>query len=93
MGRGTAAQCPWQNLEHKAMRSVCEDAGNPCSIEECRAKRSPFYNKGGTPLTRTNAIDQIDLASAAFEDWRTIQAEDPRAADIMKSSTGKLTPP
>lgn len=42
-------------------------------------KPSPFYNKGGTPLTRTNAIGQIDLASAAFEDWRTIQAEDPES--------------
>lgn len=47
--------------------------------------------------TRTNAIGQVDLAGAAFDDWRAIcdtpQAQDfvlgllfPRAADILKSS-------
>jgi hypothetical protein len=47
--------------------------------------------------TRTNAIGQVDLASAAFDDWRVIcetdHAQDfvlsllfPRAAEILKSS-------
>ncbi len=47
--------------------------------------------------TQTNAIGQVDLASAAFDDWRsiceTVQAQDfvlgllfPKAADKLKSS-------
>ena len=51
--------------------------------------------------SRTNAIGQIDLVSAAFEDWHSICTEDaaqdfllnllfPRAAEIMKSSKGEL---
>jgi|CZKS01.1.fsa_nt_gi uncharacterized protein (UPF0332 family) len=54
--------------------------------------------------SRTNAIGQIDLASAAFEDWRAIRTQDaaqdyllnlflPRAAERMKSSKGDLTTP
>ena len=51
--------------------------------------------------SRTNAIGQIDLVSAAFEDWHSICWEDaaqdfllnllfPRAAEIMKSSKGEM---
>jgi uncharacterized protein (UPF0332 family) len=47
--------------------------------------------------SRTNAVAQIDLASAAFDDWRAISTQEsaqdyllnlflPRAAEIMKSS-------
>jgi uncharacterized protein (UPF0332 family) len=50
-----------------------------------------------------NAIGQIDLANAAFRDWHAIREEEsaqdfllnllfPRAAEIMKSSQGGLTP-
>ena len=49
--------------------------------------------------SRTDAIGQIGLARAAFEDWRAIRTEDsaqdyllsllfPRSAEIMKSSKG-----
>lgn len=54
--------------------------------------------------SRTNAIVQIDLASAAFEDWGAIRNEDaaqdyllnlffPRAATILNSSKGEPPPP
>jgi len=54
--------------------------------------------------SRTNTIGQIDLAGAAFDDWRAIRTQDatqdyllnlflPRAAEKMKSSKGGLTPP
>jgi hypothetical protein len=56
------------------------------------------------PTSRTNTIGQIDLAGAAFDDWRAIRTQDaaqdyllnlflPRAAEKMKSSKGGLTPP
>jgi hypothetical protein len=53
--------------------------------------------------SRTNAVGQINLASAAFDDWRAIRTQDaaqdyllnlflPRAAEKMKSSKSDLTP-
>jgi hypothetical protein len=53
--------------------------------------------------SRTNAIGRIDLVRAAFEDWSSICAQDaaqdfvfnllfPRAAEIMKTSKGVVTP-
>lgn len=50
--------------------------------------------------SRINAIGQIDLVSAAFEDWRSVSSQDasqdfllnllfPRAAEILKTSKGR----
>lgn len=50
--------------------------------------------------SRTNAVAQLDLASAAFDEWRAICHQDaaqdyllnlflPRAAEILKSSKGE----
>jgi len=103
-----------RTLEHKTMRTVCEDyvknfysAGKPESGEKLKNVAHTFailqqrrhtadYDVSFN-WSRTEANGQIDLVSAAFENWRSICTEDeaqdfllnllfPRAAEIMKSS-------
>ena len=109
-----------RTLEHKAMRTVCEDyvknfysAGKPESGEKLKdvahtfailqLRRHTADYDTSFDWSRTNAIGQIDLVSAAFEDWRSICAQDaaqdfvfnllfPRAAEIMKTSQGVVNP-